>query len=464
MAAVLWIAVAAATVATSAPPGGPLSAAGARLAGPSVAVGPAGMSLEPDDPALVEGLLWNLERIRAPEAWALSTGAGVTVAVVDSGADLDHVELRGRIVGAADCIGAAGDPGRCRTGGSAGQDDSGHGTHVAGIVAAAAGNGTGVAGVAPDARLLVVRSLHAGCDECQATGDAADVAAGIRWAVAHGAQVINLSLGGGQVSGVDSPGCGYCDALDEAWQADVIPVLATGNDASVSSAASTRHAIMVTATDRNDRAASYVAGPASAQAQWRWVLAAPGGEGERDDADCATGGAPRGVLSTYWRADHHDLYACLAGTSMAAPHVTGVLALLLAQGRSPVDAVERLLATANDLGRPGPDPVYGVGRVDAARAVGSAPATASSPSPVTGPATDPALPPTTTAAAPPPSATSPPPVLGDELAASTEAGPNAPSSAEPPAGVLALAALVLVGTWLALLGRHRLRRLGSHDH
>lgn len=340
---------------------GLLAAVGlAALSGSARAAG------EANDPVFEQGLQWSLEHIGAPQAWASSRGDGITIAIIDSGIDLAHEDLASKVVASTACIGTGGDAGKCK--GSA-QDDNGHGTHVAGIAAAATDNHRGIAGVAPDAELLVVRVLTNTCngDACSATGNSGDVAAGIRWATDHGADVINLSLGGSMQQGAIA--CMFCDAIDYAWSKGVVPVIAAGNDSLLPAGFADEPAITVTATTRDDQRASYNA-PANLLQATRWPVAAPGGEGEVDAKECATGGTPRGVLSTYWIPGHRDQYACLSGTSMAAPHVSGVVALLLAQGRSPEQAVQRLLGTARDLGAPGRDPNFGVGLVDAAKAVG----------------------------------------------------------------------------------------------
>jgi subtilisin family serine protease len=322
-----------------------------------------------NDPVFQQGLQWGLTRIGAPEAWARSTGAGVTIAVVDSGADLAHQDLAGKIVGQVGCIGANGDPARCT--GSA-QDDNGHGTHVSGIAAATTDNGLGIAGVAPSAKLLAVRVLANDCSAsgCTASGTSGDVAAGIRWAVDHGARIVNLSLGGGAVQ--SALGCSFCDAIDYAWSKGVIAVIAAGNDAVLPSGFADEPAVIVTATDRDDQRASYSSSSSDVVRAARWPVAAPGGEAETQASDCATGGHPRGILSTYWSTGRTNQYACLAGTSMAAPHVSGALALLLSLGYAPQAAIERLVATAKDLGPPGRDDSFGYGRIDVARAVGPA--------------------------------------------------------------------------------------------
>jgi subtilisin family serine protease len=444
---------------------GPLLARAGALAAVALAASgsPAHATAGANDPVFAQGLQWGLERIGAPQAWATSRGAGITIAVVDSGADLNHEDLAGKIVAQTSCIGANGDAGRCS--GSA-QDDNGHGTHVAGIAAATTDNRLGVAGVAPDAKLMIVRVLQNSCsgDQCTATGNAGDVAAGIRWATAHGADIINLSLGGGTLQ--SAFGCAFCDAIDDAWAHGVIPVIAAGNDSLLPAGFGDEPAVVVTATTRDDRRASYSNASSGILASARWPVSAPGGEGETSNADCATGGHPRGVLSTYWIAGHSNEYACLAGTSMAAPHVSGVLALLLAQGRSPQSAVDRLLGTARDLGSPGRDPSFGVGIIDAAKAVGPAPTT-TSPAPSATAGTNPRSGTTPSSAAPTtqPPATEP---AGSTPVSTPPTGEAAPlqhtsSSGDDPSGLLVATAvaLLLAVAGATGAGAWRLRKLGA---
>ena len=329
---------------------------------------PAHARLQVDDPVYTQGLQWGLERIGAADAWSQATGRGVTIAIVDSGADLNHEDLRTKVVGSVSCIGANNDPTKCS--GSA-QDDNGHGTHVSGIAAAATNNSLGVAGVAPDAKLLAVRVLANDCSDnngCTASGTSGDVSAGVRWAVDHGAKVVNLSLGGGAVQ--SALGCSFCDAIDYAWSKGVIAVVAAGNDAMLPSGFGNQPAVVVTATTRDDTRASYSNSSSSVVRSARWPVAAPGGEAETEASDCATGGTPKGILSSYWIAGDANQYACLAGTSMAAPHVSGALAVLLSTGLSPQGAIDRLLATAKDLGPLGRDSSFGYGRIDLAKALG----------------------------------------------------------------------------------------------
>ena len=408
---------------------------------PARAGGPA------DDPVLEQGLQWGLERIGAPGAWAKGTGEGVTIAIVDSGVDLGHEDLAPKLAGNVSCIGAEGDARQC--GGSA-QDDNGHGTHVAGVAVAATDNGRGVAGVAPDARLLAVRVLANSCSggSCTASGSADDVAAGIRWAADHGADVINLSLGGGTLQG--ALGCAFCDAVEYAWSKGAIAVIAAGNDSILPAGFSDEHAVIVTATTRADTRASYSNASSGLLSDARWPVAAPGGEAETSADDCATGGTPKGILSTYWVSGQHNAYACLAGTSMASPHVSGALAVLLSTGLAPTAAIDRLLATAQDLGAPGRDAEYGMGRIDLGRAVGTLPGGTSTSTTVPGttttlPVTTSSAPSTTT---PGETTTSAPPVSIPEVAAPAPFTPDdaVPDPDDPPSWLVTLAILAILAS------------------
>ena len=306
----------------------------------------------PSDPAFP--LQWNLRMIGAPAAWQVATGAGSTIAIVDTGIDLHHEDLQNKIIGHVNCIGAGGDATKCKDGG---QDDNGHGTHVAGIAAAATDNQTGVAGTAPDASILAVKVL-----DSTGSGSADDVAAGIRYAADHGAVAINLSLGNVTQSLLGTP---FQDALTYAFSKGAIPVIAAGNNFVLPSG-SADNAIVVGALDNSGLKASY-----SNIGNSRWVIDAPGGEPDDTTDTCSS--APAGVLSTYFE----NGYACLAGTSMAAPHVTGAIALLRSAtvGLSQQQAVDRLLATARTLPTTSLD---GAGALDLAAAVGQPPTPAPS--------------------------------------------------------------------------------------
>jgi serine protease len=292
---------------------------------------------------------WSLDLIEADPAHATSTGAGATVAIVDSGVQADHPDLAGRLIGGWDLLDNDATP----------QDGAGHGTHVTGIVGAASGNGIGIEGVAPGAALMPVRVLDA-----DGKGSAVTVAAGIDWARTNGADVINLSLGS-DVPLVGATDAGDLDAaIRRALQAGLVVVAAAGNNGVpvCEQPAAADGLLCVGAVDRRAMHAAYSSFGAGLG------VVAPGGS--------ALGTPGEDVLSTY----PTSTYAELAGTSMAAPHVSGVAALLVACGLHGQDAVHRIIATATDLGPPGPDVAYGYGLVNARAAVAGLPCPAGGPS------------------------------------------------------------------------------------
>jgi len=264
---------------------------------------------------------YGLLAIHAPQGWDLSTGSSaVTIAILDTGVDLDHVDLASKIVPGFDFVNSDNDP----------QDDNGHGTHVAGIAAAASNNGIGVAGVAWGAHIMPVKVLNA-----SGNGSYADVAAGIVWAADNGAQVINLSLGGSMPSSVLE------DAVDYAYGKGVTLVAAAGNSGSNSVLYPARypHVIAVAATDSSNNRASFSNfGP---------------------EIDVAAPGVA--IYSTIIG----DKYAYLSGTSMAAPFVSGLAAILMGipANASPDEITHEIETTALDLGIPGRDDYYGYGLI-----------------------------------------------------------------------------------------------------
>ena len=311
----------------------------------------------PNDPGWSQQ--WNLSVIRAERAWAGSKGAGSVVAVIDTGVDLGHPDLSGRLVTGYDFI-DGGTP----------QDQNGHGTFMAGIVSAATGNSEGVASVAPAAKIMPIRVLKA-----DGTGDPDVVAEGIRWAVSHGADVINLSLaetaGGGVSLPIDFFSSSELDAaIREAAAAGRFVAIAAGNNFDDGGSSRTAYdaevngVLVVGASTSGDARAAY-----SNYGSGLDVLA-PGGGSSSSPADtaCATN-AP--VISTWWE-DGVSLYGKGCGTSMAVAHVSGVAALLMTKGYSASGAASRIIATAKDLGGGGWDSQTGHGRVDAYAAVGVA--------------------------------------------------------------------------------------------
>ncbi len=285
------------------------------------------------------GVLWGMKKVRAEAAWARGAGQGVTVAVVDSGVDPTHEDLKANIVAGHDFVDDDNDA----------RDETGHGTHVAGIIAAVANNQLGVAGVAPKAKIMPVRVL-----DKEGSGSQGDIEAGVRWAVAHGAKVVNLSLGADVLVEFVTGGT-LANAVNYAWNHGVVAVISAGNDDFFRSELRGAKAIVVTATTPDDRKAPYATGVGFAA----WGIAAPGGTSEAGEKGM--------ILSTFWNADGRR-YAYMEGTSMAAPHVAGAAAILRGMGLTPQQTVNRLLSTAKDLGAQGNDSVFGHGRLDVAAA------------------------------------------------------------------------------------------------
>jgi serine protease len=314
--------------------------------------------------------------MRVPAAWDKSTGTGIRVAVIDTGYR-PHVDLQGQILAGYDFIADttisndgngrdsdASDPGdwttagQCGTG-SAASNSSWHGTHVAGTIAALTNNGIGVAGVAYGAKVVPVRVLG------QCGGYTSDIADGIIWAsggtvsgvtnIAARAQVINMSLGGG----------GACDtttqsAINSARSRGTVVVVAAGNEnqnASNSNPANCSGVIAVAATNKSGGKASY--------SNYGTIVdvAAPGGD---------SGAAILSTLNAGTTTPGADNYVGYMGTSMATPHVAGVVALMLAKNPNltPDDVEAKLKSTARAF--PAACSGCGAGIVDASAAVDAA--------------------------------------------------------------------------------------------
>lgn len=308
---------------------GRLATTAAVLAG--LAFGPAASAA-----GRTQEVTWHGKQIRMYDAQAAGRdGAGVVVAVLDSWVDTKHPDFEGRARGAVDCVG-----GTCETGQA--RDSCTHGTHVAGTV------GSSSFGVARKAIILPVRVLSADSQgEC--TGTPSDVAAGIQYAVEHDAKVINLSLGPDvQLLG----GNAIPHAVQKAAASGAVVIFSAGNADDEIAQSYGSDALVVAATGPNGRLATY------SQHGEGISVAAPGGEpGPRDacsQAICITSLYPGGK------------YAVAAGTSMAAPHVAGLAALLF--GQKPTRGRENVMARITDTARPLAG--AGSGLVDAKAALG----------------------------------------------------------------------------------------------
>lgn len=272
----------------------------------------------PSDPNW--GNQYGLINIRAPQGWSFTTGSSsIIIAVIDTGIDLNHPDLASKLVQGVDLFNNDAIP----------QDDNGHGTHVAGIAAAISNNGIGIAGVSWGAKLMPVKVLNA-----SGNGAYADVANGIIWATDHGAQVINLSLGG------SNPSQTLQGAVDYAIARGVILIAAAGNTGAnqVLYPAHYTDVIAVAATDNSNTHAGFSNyGP-------EIDLSAPG-------------------VSIY--STSIGGYGYRNGTSMATPYVSGLAAILrgIPGNASPSSIAQQMQSTALDLGSSGWDDFYGFGLI-----------------------------------------------------------------------------------------------------
>jgi hypothetical protein len=278
----------------------------------------------PNDPYY--GRQWGLEKINAPQAWMLSQGRGVLVAVLDTGTDLDHSDLVDKVRVDIDWDFVDDD--------AAADDAHGHGTHVSGIVAATTDNGLGVAGLGWEVALLPLRVVG------PEGADSTDLADAIYYAVDHGVGVINMSLG----SEATCPTI-VQEAVTFAHTHGVVLVAAAGNDGTnvQNFPASCYYVLGVAATTPDDGRAGF------SNYGTHVAVAAPG-----SDIYSTVLGGGCGYRS---------------GTSMASPYVAGLAALVQTRypTYTPTEVVSSILDNAVDLGSTGWDPYYGCGRIDASR-------------------------------------------------------------------------------------------------
>ena len=268
-------------------------------------------------------LTWGIDRIEADLAWEEeNTGSGINVAILDTGIDLEHPDLMDNIKGNINMIKPS----------KNGNDKNGHGTHVAGIIAAV-DNKIGVIGTGPEISLYAVKVL-----DNQGRGWLTDLIDGLDWCIDNGMQVVNMCFGSSE--GNQS----FHDAIIEAYQAGITLVASSGNNGENGGAieypAKYIETIAVSAIGEDDNFASF--------SSWG------------EEVDLTAPGVD--IKSTY----KNGSYRIMSGTSMSAPHVTGTVALILKtlvwehdsfllNGIwDPEEVREKLMATAEDLGL-GPD-------------------------------------------------------------------------------------------------------------
>lgn len=312
-------------------------------------------SPSPNDPRFDDQ--WALYKVGATCAWERTTGrADVIVAVVDTGVDPTHPDLAARVrADGYDFVDDDDDP----------RDENGHGTHVAGIIAAILNNNEGIAGLAPNVTILPVRVMNA-----RGRGSDPDIARGIRFAADRGAKVINLSLGATLMLNADEPSALVNEAIVYAQQQGALVVVAAGNDAVPlpnAIAVDNPDVLVVAATDDRDRRAPFSnSGP--------WVaVSAPGVN----------------ILSTmptyevFLTSDElprderfRRNYDYMSGTSQATPYVAALAALLFSANPdwSAGQVAETIRSNATDIRNLNPRFELGTGRIDACKSFGGPPA------------------------------------------------------------------------------------------
>ena len=282
----------------------------------------------PNDPLFEQQ--WALAKIEAATAWKVASGSNVTIAVIDSGIDLDHPEFASRILEGYDFVGDD----------TEAEDDFGHGTQVAGVAAAATNNETGIAGLAWDAQIMPVKVL-----DSQGHGVSSDLTCALYWVADKGADIVNISI----IS--FGPSFGMQSAVNYANNEGVLIFAAAGNlfenGNPVTYPAAHDGVIAVAATDREDGHAWFSSAGSFVD------IAAPGVS----------------IYSPF--PPTHDEYRSVYGTSLATPHGAGLAALVLSAAPSlSSEQVEAIIQrSAVDLGDSGRDDKFGHGRIDASAAM-----------------------------------------------------------------------------------------------
>ena len=269
--------------------------------------------------------------IDMPEGWTITKGKSeIIIAIVDTGADLSHPDLAAKIVPGYDYVNKDNIP----------QDDNGHGTHVAGIAAAITNNGRGVAGVCQECKIMPIKSF-----DYSGSGYVSVVVEGIRYGADHGAHVLNLSFTIKDPSA--SENIVLHDAIRYAYLKNIPVVAAMGNDgnSTLQYPAAYPETIAIGATNYLDLRPYY--------------------SSFGDHIDLVAPGSY--ILSTYWDTLNEYDYVYNTGTSMATPHVSGVIGLMRSiTTRLSVEETRKILRdSADDLGIVGWDRYYGAGRLNA---------------------------------------------------------------------------------------------------
>jgi len=303
------------------------------------------------------GLQWNLPLIGVEDAWVESRGNGTIVAVVDTGIAYENRGKYERADDLSDTGFVTGYNFIDKQGYA--NDDNGHGTHVAGIIASSTGNSMGVAGIAYEAEIMPIKVL-----DKSGMGTYADISDGIRFAVDNGAHIINVSLGGPVGAQVLE------DTLVYARDKGVLVIAATGNDGNslVSYPAAYDDYVVAVGAVRLDKEMSRYSNYGSSV-----DIVAPGGD---TSVDQNNDGYVDGILQQTLKqgSTGSDItrfnYYFYQGTSMAAPHVAGVVALVRSLGVTNIEDIKEIIyKSAEDLGAPGWDEKTGHGMVRADRAV-----------------------------------------------------------------------------------------------
>lgn len=294
------------------------------------------MTMNPNDPYF--SYQWHMTRIGMINAWDESTGAGAVVSIVDTGVKQSLEDLAStNFVAGYDFVNSDADP----------TDDNGHGSHVCGTIAQSTNNSIGVTGIAYNCSIMPVKVLNA-----SGSGTYTQIVDGIYWATDHGADIINMSLGG------SSGSTALQDAVNYAWNNGVLVVCAAGNSNSSSPFYPAAYTVCmsVSATNSADGKADYSNYGSTID------ICAPGG----DSVDRNGDGYMDGVLQNTFDSSG-DGYFFYTGTSMASPHVAGTAALVKAINPALTNAQIRsiLETTAEDLGTAGWDQYFGYGLVDA---------------------------------------------------------------------------------------------------